>query len=134
MTEDRRADTSELQRQLDLLQELQELVRRQERSRQAAETETRRLRCVIEDAVTRLSTMLSGERASRAALQAVVEDLRTAVAQDDTSATLHRSAVWAPPGCGCPRPYTRPHAAGQARGESDVRTSDEAAGASGPPG
>ena len=83
MTEDRRADTPALQRQLDLLQELQALVRRQDRSLQVAMAETSRMRHAIDEAATRLSTMLSGERASRAALQAVVENLRAAVAQDD---------------------------------------------------
>ncbi len=87
MTDDHPTDATELQRQLALLQELGDLVRRQHRSQQAAETETRRLRRVIEDAVSRLSTMLSGQRASRAELQAVIEDLRTAVAQDDPSET-----------------------------------------------
>ncbi len=87
MTDEHPTDATELQRQLALLQELGDLVRRQHRSQQAAEIEAHRLRRVIEDAVSRLSTMLSGQRASRAELQAVIEDLRTAVAQDDPSET-----------------------------------------------
>lgn len=52
---------------------------------QATVAGTRRLRLAFEAAVTRMSTMPSGERASRAALQAVINDLRAAVGAEDAA-------------------------------------------------
>ena len=83
MTEDHAATPPSLQRQLDLLRELEDSVRHQDRSQQAATTEMQRLRLVIEAAVVRLQTMVSGQRASRAELQAVIDDLRSAVGSAD---------------------------------------------------
>lgn len=83
MAEDHPADAPSLQTQLALLKELEQLVRQQDRVQQAAVAQTHRLRLAIEAAVTRLGAMLSGERASRAALQAVIDDLRTAVVPAD---------------------------------------------------
>ena len=69
-------------RQLELLRELEVLVRAQGRRQQATDAEARRLRAAIDEAAARLGAMLGGERASRAALQAVVDDLRAAVDAD----------------------------------------------------
>ena len=82
MTEERADDPTGPGRQLELLRELEDLVRAQGRRQRAADAETRRLRAAIEQAATRLGAMLGGERASRAALQAVVDDLRAAVDAD----------------------------------------------------
>ena len=57
---------ADLQRQLKLLRELEDLIRRQCPCGQVADAENRRLRSVIEEAAIRLGTMLTGERASRA--------------------------------------------------------------------
>ena len=83
MTEERSPEASELQRPVALLRELEELIRSQERRQQETDAENHRLRRVIEEAATRLGAMLAGERASRAALQAVVDDLRAAVDAND---------------------------------------------------
>ena len=82
MVEGHTSDPSGPGRPLQLLRELEEPVRQQDRRRQAAEAEARRLRAAIEGAAARLGAMLGGERASRAALQAVVDDLRAALGDD----------------------------------------------------
>ena len=69
-----------LERPLQLLEELRTLIRHQAAAQQVLTTEHARLRAVIEDTATRLEGMLAGQRASRAALQAVIEMLRAAVA------------------------------------------------------
>jgi hypothetical protein len=51
--------------------------------RQAAVVEAQRLRAVLEHVATQLAEMLAGQRASRAALQALIDELRTAVGTDD---------------------------------------------------
>ena len=78
MTDDRPAAPSDLQRPLGLLRELEDLIRDQEARLRVAEAEARRLRSVLEEAAARLGAMLSGERASRAALQALVNELHAA--------------------------------------------------------
>ena len=87
MTADQAAVASDLQHQLTLLQELEDCVRRQDCSQQATTAETHRLRRVIEAAVVRLQAMVAGQRASRAELQAVVEDVRSAVGTEDAADT-----------------------------------------------
>ena len=82
MAEERPEDPSGHERQLQLLRELADLVRAQGRRQQAAEAEARRLRAAIEGAAGRLGAMLGVERASRAALRAVVDDLRAALDGD----------------------------------------------------
>ena len=82
MTDERPAEPPDLQRHLELLRELEDLIRRQGRRQQAAEAEARRLRRVVDEAAMRLGAMLTGERASRAALQAVVDNLRAAAAAE----------------------------------------------------
>lgn len=72
-------DRPEFGRQLQLLEELTELTRQQERAGQIAEAEARRLRSVVEDGANRLTEMLAGQRASRAELQALIDTLRVAV-------------------------------------------------------
>ena len=83
MTEERSAEASGPQRELALLRELEELVRHRDRRQQATDAEARRLRAAIGQAAARLEAMLGGERASRAALQAVADALRAAIAADD---------------------------------------------------
>ncbi len=68
------------ERPLQLLGELRTFIRHQADAHHAAVTEHARLRSVIEDTAARLERMLAGERASRAALQALIEALRAAVA------------------------------------------------------
>jgi hypothetical protein len=87
MTEDDAAAAPSLQHQLALLQELEDGIRRQDRSQQAATAETSRLQLVIDAAVVRLQAMVAGQRASRAELQAVIADLRTAIGQADATDT-----------------------------------------------
>ena len=97
MTDESPAAAPALHRQLELLQELADLVRRQDDSRQAAQAETRRLRLAIDEAVTRLSALVSGQCASRAELQAVIERLRTAAEHDDpgdTERTFQPRSRW----------------------------------------
>ena len=69
-----------LERPLQLLEELRTLLRQQADAQHAAATEHARLRRAIEDAAMRLEGMLTGQRASRAALQALIDALRAAVA------------------------------------------------------
>ena len=78
MTEERPVEPPEPRDALDLLRELEDLIRGQDARLRAAEAESRRLRHVLEEAAARLGGMLAGERASRAALQAVVDELRAA--------------------------------------------------------
>jgi hypothetical protein len=66
-----------------LLEELGEFVRQQDQACQAASAETRRLRVVLEHAATQLAEMLAGQRASRAALGALIDELRVAVGAED---------------------------------------------------
>jgi len=87
MTEDPSADAPGLQQELALLRELEDFVRHQDRSQQAASAENRRLRRVIEAAVVRLQAMVAGQRASRAELQAVIAELRTAIEPEDSADT-----------------------------------------------
>lgn len=86
MVDERPADTSDLARQLQLLEDLGEVLRRQDQARQAAQAEARRLRAVIEEAATQLAGMLAGQRASRAALQALIDELRAAIGAADATA------------------------------------------------
>ena len=72
-------DPPELERQLRLLEELPALVRQQAHAQQHAAAEARRLHAVVEEAATRLATMLAGQRASRADLQALIDTLRAAI-------------------------------------------------------
>jgi hypothetical protein len=81
MADERPVETSDRARQL--LEELGDLVRRQEQARQAAAVEAQRLRAVIENAATQLSAMLAGQRASRAALQELIAALRAAIGAED---------------------------------------------------
>jgi hypothetical protein len=81
MTADSHGDPSARAQQL--IAELDNLVRQQEAAYQAADLEVQRLRAVLEDAATRLSAMLAGQRASRAALQAVIDALRAAVGAEN---------------------------------------------------
>ena len=85
MTEDHTTEAPSLQHQLVLLQELEDGIRSQARSQQTATAETSRLQLVIEAAVVRLQAMVAGQRASRAELQAVIADLRTAIGLTDTA-------------------------------------------------
>ncbi len=70
----------DLERPLQLLEELRTLIRQQADAQQAAAAEQARLRRVIEEAATRLEGMLAGQRVSRAELQALIEALRVAIA------------------------------------------------------
>ncbi len=79
MEREPQTDAPESSHQLHLLEELTEFARQQEHARQTAETEARRLRSVVEEAASRLTEMLAGQRASRAELQALIETLRAAV-------------------------------------------------------
>jgi hypothetical protein len=81
MTEDHGTGASE--RAPQLLAELGDLVRHQAQACQAAAAEAQRLRAVIEDAASQLAAMLAGQRAPRAALQALIDALRAAVGSDD---------------------------------------------------
>jgi hypothetical protein len=81
MTADSHGDLSERAQQL--IAELDNLVRQQEAARQAAAAEAERLRAVVADAATQLSAMLAGQRASRAALQAVIDALHAAVGTEN---------------------------------------------------
>ena len=81
MATDHHADVSE--RAHHLIAELADLVRQQEQARQAADAEAQRLHAVIEDAATQLSAMLAGQRASRAALQNLIDVLLAAVGTSD---------------------------------------------------
>ena len=80
MTDERPAARGRAQQ---LLEELSDLVRQQEQARHAADVEAQRLRAVIADAATQLAAMLAGQRASRAALQALIDELRAAVGTAD---------------------------------------------------
>ena len=73
-------DPLALARPFELLEELRALIRQQADAHHAAVTEHVRLRRVIEDTATRLEGMLTGQRASRAELQALIKALRAAVA------------------------------------------------------
>jgi len=77
MTEDHGAAADDRAQQL--LDELRAIVRQQERAHQAAAAEAQRLRAVIDNAATQLAEMLAGQRASRAALQVLIDELRAAV-------------------------------------------------------
>lgn len=81
MTEDHGGAATDRAQQL--LEELRQLVRQQDRAHQAAVVEAQRLRAVIEAAATQLTEMLAGQRASRAALQALIDALQAAVGADD---------------------------------------------------
>ena len=85
MADERTGDPGGAGRQLTLLRELEELIRAEGRRRQAAEAEGRRLGATVEAAAARLAAMLAGERAARAALQALVEELHAAVAAEDVT-------------------------------------------------
>ena len=79
MTDERPAASDRAQQ---LLAELGALVRQQEQARQAATVEAQRLRAVLEHAATQLAEMLAGQRASRAALQALIDEVRAAIGTD----------------------------------------------------
>jgi hypothetical protein len=82
MTDGQPTAVSDLQRALALVQDLESLLRFQDRHQQAALAEMERLRQVIDAAALRLEAMLAGQRASRAELQTVIQDLRSALAPD----------------------------------------------------
>jgi hypothetical protein len=81
MTEDRGPVASDRAQQL--LDELRQLVRHQDQAHQAAVVEAQRLRAVIDNTATQLAAMLAGQRASRAALQALIDELQGAITSDD---------------------------------------------------
>ena len=80
MTQDHGAPASDRAQQL--LAELGALVRQQEQARHAAEVEAQRLQAVLEHTATQLAEMLAGPRASRAALQTLIDEVRAAVGRD----------------------------------------------------
>ena len=84
MTEDRGAAANDRAEQL--LEELRQLVRQQDRAHQAAVVEAQRLRAVLEQTATQLAEMLAGQRASRAALQALIDEIRAAIGMEDAGA------------------------------------------------
>ena len=65
-----------LERQLQLLQQLQELARQQATSHRTLRTDHERLQRAVGEAVTRMTAMVSGARASRAELQAIIDTLQ----------------------------------------------------------
>ena len=67
-----------LERQLQLLQQLQELTRQQATTYQTLLTDHERLQRAVREAVTRMTAMVSGARASRAELQAIIDTLQAA--------------------------------------------------------
>jgi hypothetical protein len=84
MAEDRGPAVSDRAQQL--LDELRQLVRQQGQAHQAAVVEAQRLRAVIDHAATQLAEMLAGQRASRAALQALIDEVRPAIGMEDAGA------------------------------------------------
>ena len=84
MAEDRGPAVSDRAQQL--LDELGMLVRQQDGARQAAVVEAERLRAVLEQTATQLAEMLAGQRASRAALQALIDEVRAAIGMEDAGA------------------------------------------------
>jgi hypothetical protein len=84
MTEDR--GTAASNRAQQLLEELRTLVREQDGARLSAVLEAQRLRAVIDNAASQLAAMLAGQRASRAALQTLIDELRAAIGADDAGA------------------------------------------------
>ena len=80
MTEQGMGEPCGLERPLQLLQQLQELTRQQATTYQTLRTDHERLQRAVEEAVTRMTAMVSGARASRAELQAIIDTLRAAQA------------------------------------------------------